>query len=242
MKHPTKDNMKSSLLIWSLLNLFGSSTFAFHTKAIDSPRVALSQYTRVSSSYTSLSTTTTTTTTTTHSSKTVPYSTQLNSRWYNDEIEGPDRIKACVPYMLPLLDGDYFGKYIYQRIPPLNTLDQLFIAPMVETLQSFPFLSIILFLILSLGTRNPDMSRSLRFNAQQAVLIDIGLIFPTLFVEAFKDFDNVIPRSLAEMGCNFVWYAYMSAIVYSCYCNLTGKKPDQIPFISGTAEMMVGPI
>jgi hypothetical protein len=177
-----------------------------------------------------------------HSLKSFERSTQLYSRWYNDEIEGPDRIKACVPYMLPLLDGDFFGKYIYQRIPPLNTLDQLFIAPMVETLQSFPFLSIILFLILSLGTRNPDMPRSLRFNAQQAVLIDIGLILPTLFVEAFKDFDNVIPRSVAEIGCNFVWYVYMSAIVYSCYCNLIGKKPDQIPFISGTAEMMVGPI
>lgn len=169
-------------------------------------------------------------------------STQLCSRWYNNDIEGPDRFKACIPYMLPLLDGDYFGHYIFERIPPLHTLDQLFLAPLVETLQSFPFLSILLFLILSLGTRNPAMPRSLRFNAQQAVLIDIGLIFPTLFVEAFKGFEDVVPRSLAEMGCNFVWYAYMSAIIYSCYCNLKGKKPDQIPIISETAELLVGPI
>lgn len=230
------NQLYTSFLLWPFISLF-AVTSAFHTTGGVSLRVAPRSRrptTTIRLPTSSLSKT--------HSIRTAFDDTRLQSRWYNDEIEGPDRIKACVPYMLPLLDGDYFGKYIYQRIPPLNTLDQLFIAPMVETLQSFPFLSIILFLILSLGTRNPDMSRSLRFNAQQAVLIDIGLIFPTLFVEAFKDFDNVIPRSLAEFGCNFVWYAYMSAIVYSCYCNLTGKKPDQIPFISGTAETMVGPI
>ncbi len=141
---------------------------------------------------------------------------------------------------LPLLDGDPFGKYIYQRIPPLNTIDELFIAPLVSILQSFPFLSLILFLILSIGTRNaPDMSRAVRFNAQQAVLIDIGLILPTLFSEGLADVD--VPRVYAEVGCNFTYYAYMSAIIYCVTMNLRGKKPDQLPFLSNYAEMMTGP-
>ena len=43
--------------------------------------------------------------------------------WSNDEeLRGTDRFKACVPYILPLLDGDQFGHYIYERIPPLGRM------------------------------------------------------------------------------------------------------------------------
>ncbi|KAK1746672.1 chloroplast protein import component Tic20-like protein [Skeletonema marinoi] len=43
-------------------------------------------------------------------------------RKFEDEgdIRGPDRIKSCVPYMLPLIDGDSFGRFIYERIPRLH--------------------------------------------------------------------------------------------------------------------------
>mmetsp|Transcript_12818 Transcript_12818/g.24054 ORF Transcript_12818/g.24054 Transcript_12818/m.24054 type:complete len:240 (+) Transcript_12818:110-829(+) len=160
--------------------------------------------------------------------------------WSNEELQGSDRIKACIPYVLPLLDGDFFGKYIYQRVPPLGTLDQLFVEPLVSILQSFPFLSLILFCLLSLGTRNAQgMSRNVRFNAQQAVLIDIVLIFPTIVMEGLRDVD--IPRVWAEFGCNFVWYFYMSAIVYSVAMNLRGKKPNGLPILSDAAEFMTGP-
>ena len=53
---------------------------------------------------------------------------------YEDEgdIRGPDRIKSCIPYMLPLIDGDNFGKYIYERIPLLGDLDYVMLRPIVE--------------------------------------------------------------------------------------------------------------
>lgn len=168
------------------------------------------------------------------------YNTQLRA-WSSDELQGPDRIKACVPYMLPLLDGDFFGKYIYQRIPPLGTIDELFIAPLVSTFQSYPFLPLLLFVILSLGTRlnAANMSRNVRFNAQQAVLIDVALILPTIIQEGLVEVD--VPRGWAECGCNFVWYFYMSAIIYSVTMNLRGKKPSGLPFLSNAAETMTGP-
>ena len=160
--------------------------------------------------------------------------------WSNDDLEGPDRIKACIPYVLPLLDGDFFGKYIYQRIPPLDTLDQLLLAPLVTILQSFPFISLVLFCLLSIGTRNVDgMSRNVRFNAQQAVLIDIALILPTIIAEGLEDVE--VPRIWAEMGSNFVWYFYMSCIIYSVTMNLRGRKPSGLPFLSDAAEIMTGP-
>ena len=163
--------------------------------------------------------------------------------WSNsdEDIEGSDRFKACVPYLLPLLDGEMFGKYIYERVPmPLGFLDSLFVGPLYETYSQVPFLGLIMFLALSLGTRgNTEMSRSVRFNAQQACLIDIVLVFPELIGSAFEG-EN-IPRYVAEPSMNFVWYTYMAMILYSIYSNLKGKKPDQLPWISDYAELMVGP-
>lgn len=180
-------------------------------------------------------------TTTMHGKLSRSKSTTRLEMWSGDEeLEGIDRYKACVPYLLPLLDGEMFGKYIYERIPPLGFLDSLFIGPLYEGYSHVPFLGLIIFISFTLGTRgNTDMSRNLRFNAQQASLIDVLLIAPELIGSAFEGED--IPRYLQEPCMNFVWYAYMSMVLYSIFNNLRGKKPDQLPWISGYAEMMVGP-
>jgi hypothetical protein len=158
-----------------------------------------------------------------------------------EELEGSDRFKACVPYLLPLLDGDGFGRYIYDRVPPLGFLDSLFVGTLYDSFSQIPFLGLIFFVALTIGTRgNTDMPRGLRFNAQQAALIDITLVIPELIASAFQGED--MPRYLVEPCSNFVWYTYMSMVLYSIYTNLQGKKPDKIPWISGYADVMVGPL
>ena len=167
--------------------------------------------------------------------------TSLMGMWsQNDEIEGSDRIKACIPYLLPLIDGDHFGKYIYERFPFMGAFDQVTIGPLDELGHSIPFLSLGLFMVLTLGTRfNTSMSRNLRFSAQQAALIDVALLFPELIGSGFAE--DPLPRYIAEPCSNFVWYAYMSIVIYCLVSNLRGKKPDQIPYLSNSADMMVGP-
>ena len=161
--------------------------------------------------------------------------------WSNDEeLRGTDRFKACVPYILPMLDGDQFGYYIYDRIPPLGFVNEITIGPLANLYHSIPFLGIGLFLALTLGTRfNTDMDRNVRFNAQQAALIDVCLIFPELISSGFVE--NPVPRYISEPCANFVWYAYVAAVGYSIWSNLRGRKPDQIPYVSGYADLMVGP-
>lgn len=161
--------------------------------------------------------------------------------WSNDEeIRGSDRFKSCVPYFLPLLDGDQFGYYIYQRIPPLDFLNDITIGPLVNIYHQIPFLGIAFFLLLTLGTRfNTDMDRNVRFNAQQAAMIDVALIVPELISSGFQE--DPVPRYIAEPCANFVWYAYVTAVAYSIVSNLRGRKPDQIPVVSPWADLMVGP-
>ncbi|KAL3827038.1 hypothetical protein ACHAXA_007545 [Cyclostephanos tholiformis] len=157
------------------------------------------------------------------------------------EIRGPDRIKSCIPYVLPLIDGDTFGKYIYERIPPLGTLDYVLLRPLVECIQTVPFLGIMIFTAFAIGPRLTNQSREVRFNAQQAVFIDVAIIFPTLIGEAVNSANANLPRSIIEPCSNFVWYAYVSMVIYCIASNLRGKKPDQIPFISNFAEIAIGP-
>lgn len=161
--------------------------------------------------------------------------------WSNsDNIEGTDRIKSCVPYLLPLLDGDHFGIYIYNRIPLLGTIDDYLLNPIQNFYQAIPFAPIVFFLALTLGTRgNMSMSRAVRFNAQQAAIIDVALVFPELIAGSMQDSD--LPRALLEPCSNFVYYAYMTMVLYSVSSNLRGQKPNQIPWISEAAELAVGP-
>jgi hypothetical protein len=164
-----------------------------------------------------------------------------NGMWSQDEeLEGSDKFKACIPYLLPLLDGELWGKYIYDQVPPLGFLDSLFVGPLYETYSQVPFLGLIIFVALTLGTRgNTEIARNVRFNAQQACMIDITLVVPELLGSGFEGDD--MPRWLQEPCMNFVWYYYMSAVLYCIFCNLRGKKPDQIPWLSGIAELLVGP-
>jgi hypothetical protein len=155
------------------------------------------------------------------------------------DIRGPDRIKSCIPYVLVLIDGDVFGKYIYERFPPLGTLDYVFLRPIVEGVQAAPFLSILLFAAFALGPRLTNQSREVRFNAQQAVLLDIAILFPTLIGEALADAN--LSRAVLEPAANFVWYAYVTAVVYCVSSNLRGKIPNGIPFISSAADTAIGP-
>jgi hypothetical protein len=165
-----------------------------------------------------------------------------NGMWsQDDELRGSDRLKACVPYLLPLIDGDQFAHYIFLRVPVLGALNDFFLGPLLIVSHNVPFFGIGLFCAFTLGTRfNTDINRNVRFSAQQAALIDVALIFPELIGSSTGD--EPLPRALLEPCNNFIWYAYMSAVIYCVYSNLNGKKPDQIPFISAYSELMVGPM
>ena len=153
----------------------------------------------------------------------------------DEDITGLDKYKSCVPYILPLLDGEQFGKYIYERVPPLGFLDSLFIGPLYDFYAQVPLLGLVVFLALTLGTRgNTEMDRAVRFNAQQAALIDVCLVFPELIGSAFEGED--MPRYLVEPCMNFIWYTYMAMVLYSIYSNLRGKKPDQVPYTFVTMQ------
>ncbi len=63
------------------------------------------------------------------------------------------------------------------------------------------------------------------------------LIFPQLIGSVNKGMN--VPQDLAEIGSNTVFYAIMSAILYSVFTNTSGKTPNEIPLISESVDMQM---
>ena len=142
----------------------------------------------------------------------------------------------CDRILLFAADGFQFGLFIYKTFPPLGALAYS-IAPAIYAFDSIPFSGLIFFLGLSALSRNPGLSRFLRFNLQQALLLDIALIIPGFVGSAGKMF----PLELQQVGSNTVFYFMVLVIGYSWYSIAQGKTPDQVPIISDAANQAIGP-
>ena len=150
----------------------------------------------------------------------------------------PDRLLSCFPYLLPLADGCSFGRYIYSRFPPIGAVERFTLQPLSDLFGSVPFSGLVVFVAFSFAARQQNLPRYVRFNIQQAILLDIALVFPSLFGSAA---DNLL-RYLVEPATNFVFYCFVAATGYSLVWNLVrGEEPDQIPVVSDAARQQIGP-
>merc|ERR1712070_806321 len=101
----------------------------------------------------------------------------LAVRMASDEPAAVDRVAAAAAYLFPITDGFGFGGYIYKTVPPLGALAYQ-VAPAINAFNSTPLLGLVFFIAFSSFSRNTGLSRFVRFNLQQALLLDIALIIP----------------------------------------------------------------
>ncbi|WP_445244520.1 Tic20 family protein [Microcoleus sp. OTE_8_concoct_300] len=147
----------------------------------------------------------------------------------------PDRIFASLPYLLPLIDGLSFGRFLFAQFPVL----QLFFVPLAPLLQiySLPLASLIIFFALYLGVvRNENISHFIRFNAMQAILLDIVLILCRLVLPIFSNGLQV--AFITETLYNMVFLGAFSAFVYAVVQSLLGRYAE-IPPLSDAVYMQV---
>jgi uncharacterized membrane protein len=145
-----------------------------------------------------------------------------------------DRIFACLPYLLPLIDGLAFGQFLFQQFPVLKLL-LIPLAPLRQ-IYSLPFASLVIFFALYLGVvRNENISHFIRFNAMQAILLDIvlmlcGLVLPILA--------KVQIAFIAETLYNMVFLGVLAAFFYAIVQSALGRYAE-IPPISDAVYMQV---
>ena len=138
------------------------------------------------------------------------------------------RISSIFLYTLPLKASIPFGYYLFYKYSFLKVL--FFITfPISIVENSLPFGGLLLFLILFGGlVRNPKVPYFVRYNAFQALLLDIALIIISYLL-------RILP--LVELG-TIAFIFSLSIFVYSIFQCLYGVEPE-IPFISNSVRMQI---
>ncbi|MBW4643928.1 MAG: hypothetical protein KME23_13210 [Goleter apudmare HA4340-LM2] len=147
-----------------------------------------------------------------------------------------DRIFACLPYLLPLIDGLVFGVSLLTQFPALQVL-LLPLQPVIQiygSLGSFGQL-IVFFALFILVVRNEKVSHFIRFNTMQAILLDIIVFLCSIVLRivALPGLDFAV-QTLAST----VFLGIVAAVVYSVAQSLAGRYAE-IPAISDAVYMQV---
>lgn len=149
-----------------------------------------------------------------------------------------ERSLSIMPYLIPLLDSLSFGRFVFNRVPFLANVLLFPLFPVYNIYRGIPFLAFGVFLALYiLVVRNTSISRYIRFNVYQALILDIALIFPQLF----QGVSLGIPTSITEICSTAVFYAINLAVGYAVITNARGRVPDEIPAISDSVYQQMGP-
>ncbi len=148
----------------------------------------------------------------------------------------PDRIFACLPYLLPLIEGLAFGRFIFEQFPAVTIL-LVPLFPIIQLYQSIPFAGLIIFFVLLLAVvRNESINHFIRFNTMQAILLDIILV---VFQLIFSFLGGAIGAGLVgQTIANVVFLGIIAAITYSVVQSALGRYPE-IPTISEAVHMQV---
>ena len=95
--------------------------------------------------------------------------------------------------------------------------------------KSLPFGGFLLFIILFAGlARNPKVPYFVRYNAYQALLIDVALIIISYLLRIFP---------IVEIG-SIIFILTLCIFIYSIYQCIFGVEPE-IPFISKSVRMQI---
>ena len=138
------------------------------------------------------------------------------------------RLSSVMFYTLPLKASLPFGYYLFYKFSFLKILFYLTL-PIAIIEKSLPFGGLVLFLILFAGVvRNPNVPYFIRFNACQALLLDISLIIISYLM-------RLLPSS--EFGA-IIFLFTLSIFIFSIFNCINGVEPE-IPFISKSVRMQI---
>ena len=151
----------------------------------------------------------------------------------------PDRIVALLPYLVPLLDGLRYSRFFFSQFPQAIVLLTP-LQPIASMYFSIPFAGLISFFAIYMGmAENRTLSRFVRFNAMQAIILDICLVLPGMVEYVFS------PGRLSGLGfelyrlCyNSVWLFVLFAFALAAIGCLSGQT-YRLPFIGEAADMRV---
>jgi uncharacterized membrane protein len=146
-----------------------------------------------------------------------------------------DRFFACLPYLLPLVEGLVYGSYLFREFPPLSLI-LVPLSPVLALFRAIPFAELIIFFgLYFLVIRNENISHFIRFNAMQAILLDLILILCRLILSIVS---GGLSAFILETISNTIFLGIFAAFVYVVVQSVRGQYAE-IPGISDAVYMQV---
>ncbi|MBW4683878.1 MAG: hypothetical protein KME40_02010 [Komarekiella atlantica HA4396-MV6] len=147
-----------------------------------------------------------------------------------------DRIFACLPYLLPLIEVFVFGRFLLAEFPPLQLLF-LPLLPLLRIYYGVRYAGLIIFFALwLLVVRNEKISHFIRFNTMQAILLDIVIFLFSILT----DLVGLVPSSGFAIQTLYttIFIGVVVAVAYSVIQSVIGRYAE-IPAISDAVYMQV---
>ena len=146
------------------------------------------------------------------------------------------KILGIILYMIPWADGLIFGNHLYVQYP-FTQIIQIPAIPIIIIQRSIPFGNLLLFLAIFIGlVKNNKVSYFLRFNALQALLINIGIIIISYVFQIFlSPFGNELIIRTISSTLIITIFSMVTYCVWSCS---QGNEPD-LPGISKATKMQL---
>ncbi|CAN0154493.1 unnamed protein product [Laminaria digitata] len=136
-----------------------------------------------------------------------------------------------------MLDGIECGENVFRVVPQLGVAAHTVLAPALAVWDNVPFMPLVMFIILQVSVRRQNTSRFIRFNIQQAILVDILTVVLGLLGTAVG---TLVPEG-EQFLTNFSFYCLAAAVAYAVGETARGRVANQIPLISAAAEIQLGP-
>lgn len=151
-----------------------------------------------------------------------------------------DRILAALPYILPVTAGLPYGLQLISQFPVFGFL-LLPLAPLITvygTLErTIPFFGLIVFFaLILLVVRNENISRFIRFNTMQAILLSIILAVFSLILSLLDP--SLFGELLFSTLSNVLFLGMLISVGYSLVQTFRGLYAE-IPTISEAVHMQV---
>ncbi|MCF4968664.1 Tic20 family protein [Nostoc sp. CMAA1605] len=148
-----------------------------------------------------------------------------------------DRIFACLPYLLPIINGLVFGSYLLGRFPIL----QILLIPLQPILVLYMSLGqlgrlLLFFALFIFVVRNEKIVHFIRFNTMQAILLNIVIFL----CEVLRELLAFIPNTgfAIETISNLVFVVIVGTVVYSIIQSILGRYAE-LPTISDAVYAQV---
>ncbi|GLC37932.1 hypothetical protein PLESTB_001501000 [Pleodorina starrii] len=149
-----------------------------------------------------------------------------------------DRVVAALPYILPFFDAVAYGRYLFHLYPAAKAAITPFL-PAMGLYHSMPFGSFIAFFGLYIGVvNNPAFSRFVRFNAVQAILLDILLALPRLLETVLTPPTSGWGAQLYIQSQSFIWVFTTMWVLFGVVSSFLGQYA-RIPFIADAADQQI---